>query len=251
VKLEELYKEIVRELEKHADAELASKKVAQAKYFGVDCKSYGIERSEMSELVEGYLEDFRKLSLEERSELAKMFCASDFSEQVSLGDSLLKLSLKEMTPAHYDFLDKIGDCLNDWGDTDWFCSEITKPLLTKYPEETLELLRRWNSAENLWKRRASVVTFTRKIGESGEFTDEALELCDNLIWDKEDYVRKGVGWALKDNMRGAKKRVLEYVKSLRRKGVSSVITLYAIRDLKGKEREGVLKIRPDRKLERA
>lgn len=132
MKLEELYKEIVRELEKHADAELASKKVAQAKYFGVDCKSYGIERSEMSELVEGYLEDFRKLSLEERSELAKMFCASDFSEQVSLGDSLLKLSLKEMTPAHYDFLDKIEDCLNDWGDTDWFGSEITKPSLTKY-----------------------------------------------------------------------------------------------------------------------
>lgn len=95
----------------------------------------------------------------------------------------------------------------------------------------------------MWKRRASVVTFTRKIWESGEFTDEALELCDNLIWDKEDYVRKGVGWALKGNMRGAKERVLDYVKSLRRKGVSSVITLYAIRDLRGKERETVLNIK--------
>jgi len=108
----------------------------------------------------------------------------------------------------------------------------------------LDLLRKWNSSKSLWKRRASVVTFTRKIGISGDFTDEALELCDNLIWEKEDYVRKGVGWALKDNMRGAKKKVLEYVKSLRRQGISSVITLYAIRDLKGKEREEVFNIKP-------
>jgi len=98
----------------------------------------------------------------------------------------------------------------------------------------------------MWKRRASVVTFTRKIGESGKFTEEALKLCDNLIWDKEDYVRKGVGWALKDNMRGNKQGVLDYIKSLRQKGVSSVITLYSIRDLKGKEREEVLKIKPQR-----
>ncbi|MDH5267621.1 MAG: DNA alkylation repair protein [Candidatus Bathyarchaeota archaeon] len=244
MKLEELYKKIVRELEKHADAELASKKVATAKYFGVDCKSYGIKRSEIAGLIEKSLENFKKLSLEERFELAKKFYASDFSEQVHFGDVILKLNLEETTPFHYNFLDEIGDYLNNWADTDWFCSEIAKPLLIKYPKETLTLLRKWNSSENLWKRRASVVTFTRKIGESGEFTDVALELCDNLIWDKEDYVRKGVGWALKDNMRGAKKRVLDYVKSLRRKGVSSVITLYAIRDLKGKEREEVLRIKP-------
>jgi len=43
----------------------------------------------------------------------------------------------------------------------------------------------------------------------------------------------------------------DYVKALRRKGVSPVITLYAIRDVKGKERQEVLKITPDRKRERA
>ncbi|MDH5462438.1 MAG: hypothetical protein OEX09_09495 [Candidatus Bathyarchaeota archaeon] len=47
------------------------------------------------------------------------------------------------------------------------------------------------------------------------------------------------------------KREIENGESLRRKGVSSVITLYAIRDLKGKEREEILKTKPDRKLERA
>ena len=154
--------------------------------------------------------------------------------------------IKEITPAHYGFLHEIGDYLNNWADTDWLCIDILQPLLKKYPQETLNLLNTWNKSKSLWKRRASVITFTRRIGMSGEFTDDVLELCNNLIWDKQDMVRKGVGWALKDNMRADKKKVLDYVRSLRRKGVSSVITLYAIRDLKGKEREKVLSIRPKR-----
>ena len=244
--LEKLYLEIVKELEKHADAELASKKVAKAKYFGVDSKSYGIDRSGITGLIESFLERIRNLSLQKRFELANRFYASDFSEQVNFGDAILKLNLKETTPFHYNFLDEIGDHLSNWADTDWFCIDILQPLLQKYTQETLKLLKTWNKSKSLWKRRASVVTFTRRIGMSGEFTDEALKLCNNLIWDKQDMVRKGVGWALKDNMRADKKKVLDYVKSLRRKGVSSVITLYAIRDLKGKEREKVLSIKPKR-----
>jgi 3-methyladenine DNA glycosylase AlkD len=89
----------------------------------------------------------------------------------------------------------------------------------------------------------SVVAFTRTVGESGDFTEEMLRLCSNLIWDPEDIVQKGVGWTLKDNLRSAPDRILPYVKDLRRKGVPSTITLYAIRDLKGRKREEVLKIK--------
>jgi len=48
-------------------------------------------------------------------------------------------------------------------------------------------------------------------------------------------------------MRGSKKKVLDYVKSLRGRGVSSVITLYAIRDLKGRERKEVLGKKPKKR----
>ena len=90
-----------------------------------------------------------------------------------------------------------------------------------------------------------MVPFVRKAAKSGEFTDEVLHLCDNLIWDEEDIVQKGVGWALKDNLRPAPDRIIPYIKDLRRRGVSSTITLYAIRDLKGAKRQEVLEIKKD------
>jgi 3-methyladenine DNA glycosylase AlkD len=68
-------------------------------------------------------------------------------------------------------------------------------------------------------------------------------LCEKLIWDKEDIVQKGVGWALKDNLRSAPDRVLPYIKDLRQRGVPATITLYAIRDLKGAKRKEILAAR--------
>ncbi len=240
--IDDLYLEVVRILEKRADIQIASKKIYYHKKSGY--RSYGIRTPVLRELIKSHKSRLKRLSLEGRFALAKLFYKSGFSEQATYGNTILEINVGSMTPKHFDFLDEIISYFNSWATTDWFCILILQPLLRKYTKETLDLLRKWNRSENIWKRRASVVAFVRKIGESGEFTDEVLELCENLIWDKEDLVLKGVGWVLKDNMRGAKERVLDYVKTLRRKGVPSIITLYAIRDLISKEREGILKIKP-------
>jgi 3-methyladenine DNA glycosylase AlkD len=148
-----------------------------------------------------------------------------------------------MGPQHYERLDRMGECFTGWSHVDDVCITVIQPLLLAHRPETLALLERWNGSSNRWKRRASVVAFVRKIGESGEYTEEALRLCENLVGDSEDLVRKGVGWALKDVMRGDHARVIEYVKELRRRGASAVITLYAVRDLRAMERDEVLAVR--------
>jgi 3-methyladenine DNA glycosylase AlkD len=241
LRINDLYAEVVEQLEKRADVQIA--KIEKYWHKTGGHVSYGIKTQELTELIKKYRGVFKQLSLGEKLELARMFFKSGFSEQGTFGTVALAHGVKEMGPANFHLLDDMAGCLNNWGTTDGFCLYVMQPLLKAYPKETLGLLKKWNGSENLWKRRASVVVFTRKVGLSGEFTDEALKLCDSLIWDREDMVRKGVGWALKDCMRGDKEKVLDYVKSLRQKGVSAVITLYAIRDLEGKEREEVLKIK--------
>jgi 3-methyladenine DNA glycosylase AlkD len=243
--IEHLHAEIVGELEKKADAERAEKEMYYHKKVGEGFKCYGISSSEFAEMVKKYRQAFKTLSFGERVELVRRFFRSGYAGQMSFGIALLKLNVKEMKPKDLGVLEEVADCLNNWGTTDGFCIDVMQPLLLAYPKQVLKLLREWNRSESLWKRRASVVVFTRRIGMSGEFTDEALALCDNLVRDEEDYVRKGVGWALKDTMRGDKKKMLNYVKGLRRKGVSAVITLYAIRDLNGIERKEVLDVKPE------
>jgi 3-methyladenine DNA glycosylase AlkD len=209
--------------------------------------AYGLKVPAWRAIMRDFRPRFKALSRDERLDLAEALLADGEGWMGHTGIHVLALSVGEIGPEHYERLDRMGEHFTGWSHVDDVCISVLQPLLRAYRAETVELLERWNRSPNRWKRRASVVAFVRKIGESGEFTDDALRLCENLLGDKEDLVRKGVGWALKDVMRGDRERVLDYVKDLRRRGVSGVITLYAIRDLKGAERAGVLKVTTDRR----
>ncbi len=239
-KVDKLHVEVTDFMEKMIDP----KKIEDDKRWHKETTvSYGFSSSDFVRVYEKFNPYFYKLNLDERIELARKLIKSGNSTILHIGIHLLRISIRELNQTHFKFFDECFDHITDWGNTDLFCSEILRPMLEKMSEQVIKLLRKWNKSQNKWKRRASVVVFTRGTAKSGKFIDEALALCENLIWDEEDLVRKGVGWALKDNMRADKNRVIEYVKSLRRKGVSSTITLYAIRDLKGEQRKETLKIK--------
>ena len=188
---------------------------------------------------------FLKLKLPERLELAQQLLGKHIGELGHAGIYVLTLSVEQLQTRHFPLLDAVADDFRSWSHIDHFCTEVMAPLLFKFSEKTLALLEKWNHSPNRFKRRASVVAFTHNVAKSAKFTDQVLRLCENLIRDDEDIVRKGVGWALKDNMRSAPKRILPFVKDLRRRGVSSTITLYAIRDLKPAQRKKVLAIKKD------
>jgi 3-methyladenine DNA glycosylase AlkD len=246
MQVEELHREVLRRLEELVKREPGTaKRLAwfrqQHKTPGVT--SHGLSTPAVRKLIRGFRNDFRQLRLEDRFSLAALLYNSGNFEQATIADTLVELSLPALTPGQFDLLDRVVGRFSNWASVDWLCLHGFQRLLLEHRQETLDLLRKWNRSDNLWKRRASVVAFVREIGSSGDFTTEALELCDNLIRDSEEMVQKGVGWALKDSLPGDRARVLDYIKELRRKGVPSTITLYAIRDLKGKEREEIIAVK--------
>jgi 3-methyladenine DNA glycosylase AlkD/predicted nucleotidyltransferase len=231
---EDLFTAMVQTIQQRVNAKMASQ--------NVDFQHVWLSSPESKAIFRLHRQEIRRLPLRGRLHLARWLTLSDEIHGTGFANAVLELSAKELDPSDFAYLDEHLNHFRGWGPTDDFCINVLQPLLWKYPGQTLELLQQWNRSENPWKRRASVVVYTRKVGASGKFTRETLELCENLLWDKEDLVQKGVGWALKDGMRGDRTQVLEYVKALRRMGVSAVITLYAIRDLKGAERQKILEI---------
>jgi len=249
--VQDLYHKIIKELEKEAIKKFNSKE----DYFNWDIihnenriyKAYGLSVPEIRKIVKKFTKEFNDLSFKQKIDLSKQFYNSNYIAQTIFGLKLLELSIPSINPQNFNILEEIVSSLKDWGPTDSFSLEIIQPLLRKYPNETKVLLKKWNESDHVWTKRVSIVTFTRKIGSEGAHVDFLLELCNHLISDNEDLVRKAIGWALKDNMVGNnKEKVLSYVKKLRKMGVSSTITLYAVRKLKGKEREEVLKIKPSK-----
>ncbi|MFC2164636.1 DNA alkylation repair protein [Acidobacteriota bacterium] len=205
--------------------------------------SYGLRASEFRKIMKESRPQFLKLTFQARLDLAEQLLQEHIGETGHVGLYILTLSVNELRPKHFAYLDGLPKHFRSWSHVDHLSLGVIQPLIWRYRKETLVLLEEWSRSPIRWKRRASVVTFARKAAQFGEFTEEVIHLCENLIWDKEDIVQKGVGWALKDNLRSAPDRLFPYIKDLRQRGVSSTITQYAIRDLKGEKRQEVLAVK--------
>jgi 3-methyladenine DNA glycosylase AlkD len=106
-------------------------------------------------------------------------------------------ALEEMvlTGAWWDLVDGIAHVFGD--------------LLRKYPEEIRPVMRAWSTDENLWKRRISIIcqlSFKRE-------TDLKL-LYANIepnLSDREFFIRKAIGWALRQYAWTDSEEVARYV----------------------------------------
>ena len=238
---EEIINELKQEIKEHSGCYEPQVERRFHKHDQYIC--YGLKTPDFHKLMKQFKPRFLELSLSQRLELAARLLSRHIGELGHAGIYVLQISAKQLRPEHFPILDSVGEDFRSWSHVDVFSTKVTPTLLFNYPEQTLRFLEKWNKSPNRFKRRASVVTFIQNVAKSVRFLDEALQLCENLVWDEEDIVRKGVGWTLKINMRYSQQRVLEYVKDLRRRGASSTITLYAIENLPPEIRKEVLAIK--------
>ena len=200
----------------------------------------GVDTPAVRRLARRFSKEFCSLAGNGQVGLVQSLLEYGSDEAAHLGVFLLGRAIDAVDSVDASGLDCMVEAFRGWSVTDAFCIEVLQPLFERFPSDVLSLTASWATAESRWKRRASVVIFARKIGASGRHTKEGLRACDRLVHDTDDLVRKGVGWALKDLMRGDRETVLEYVVDLRQRGVTSVITLYALRDIRGAERRRIL-----------
>ena len=204
---------------------------------------YGVRAPEMKRFMSELKPSLSILDIEQKLKLATHLIASGYGEQKTVALSLLETIPDYFTPERFDQLERLVSGLHGWSKIDGVTKLFLPSLLERHEKEMIDLLGRWNVHDDRWLRRASVVIFTRKISKSRLFKEVALRHCDNLVRDKEHLVQTGVGWCLRDLMRWHKDDILPYLCDLRRAGVSSKITLYALRDIKGEERRLVLQNR--------
>ena len=106
---------------------------------------------------------------------------------------------KEHHAAIWDTSVAWQELVSDWGLCDALAKINTK-VLESYPAGVYKQLAAWNKDTDLWKRRQSVVSLlyysrTKKVYLP---YSKIAALITPLLADKEYYVQKGIGWALRE-----------------------------------------------------
>jgi 3-methyladenine DNA glycosylase AlkD len=99
-----------------------------------------------------------------------------------------------------------------WDLVDEIASHRLGFLLEKYPRAMKPAMRAWSRDEDLWKRRSSIICQLRFKGD----TDLALlyDCIEPSLGSREFFLRKAIGWALRQYAWTDPKEVASYVRAM-------------------------------------
>ncbi len=98
-----------------------------------------------------------------------------------------------------------------WDYVDAVASRIFHTLLKQHPSEMGALMRDWAVCADIWKRRTAIIC---QLKSKAETDVELLYDCiEPSIESSEFFLRKGIGWALREYAKTDPANVIKYVTS--------------------------------------
>ncbi|MEM6452645.1 MAG: DNA alkylation repair protein [Cyanobacteria bacterium P01_D01_bin.105] len=85
----------------------------------------------------------------------------------------------------------------DWSTTDWFCTRVLDPTIIKQGLEAAIIIANGRFSNNLWQRRASIVSF-RHASSHVQYHPLIEQIIADLLPSNERFIQTGIGWVLAD-----------------------------------------------------
>jgi 3-methyladenine DNA glycosylase AlkD len=171
------------------------------KYINTSLVTLGIDAATQRNLAKkGYVE-LNELDLNEQllslSELFKQSQILEIKNQCLI--FLDQRKKKILKASHWPILKEWVKYVDNWAHSDGL-SSVFSMMLQNDLELIYPQLVTWNKSKNPWERRQSIVCLFYYSRTRKHFLpfEVAIELINNLLDDKEYYVQKGLGWALRE-----------------------------------------------------
>jgi 3-methyladenine DNA glycosylase AlkD len=128
-----------------------------------------------------------------------------------------------LTVTDLDLAERLIRESNTWALVDNLAPNVAGPIFERDPDGAGPILDRWNSDDDFWLRRASVLALLRPLRAGAGDWDRFCRYADALWSDKEFFVRKALGWVLRDT--GRKRPDLVFTWLLPRASTASGVTI--------------------------
>lgn len=195
------------ELEACADSKKA---VEMAAYMKTSMPFYGVQKPQRLPIIRQFKEQYAAsdfdsyrdsvLCLWRRPHREEKYLAINYAEAFPEFISSEALSLYEQLireGAWWDFVDPVA--INLVGEA--------------YLQERRKLkpeIEKWSTDDDLWMRRASIICQLHHKDDTDE--KQLYKLCSRLSHEKEFFIQKAIGWALREHAKTAPESVAAYLK---------------------------------------
>jgi 3-methyladenine DNA glycosylase AlkD len=186
--------------------------------------------------------------------VAKANASWDHDEVVAVVDALWSAPVFDRRAAAVELLGFFSDRLQasdltvierflrearTWALVDGLAASVVGAVVARDPDATGAVLDRWAVDDEFWIRRSALLALLVPLRKGGGDFDRFSRYADAMLDEKEFFIRKAIGWVLRDTARKRPDLVYEWL--LPRAGRASGVTLReAVKPLSDEQRAAVL-----------
>ena len=167
-------------------------------YLKHEIKFRGLKTPLVTRILKEWLKT-ETISDDELLRITNVLFQSKYAEDKYAGSIIINLKLlhKESYPK---IISQCSEALEDgyfyeWSSTDWLCVRVLSPIVQSSKKFAKEISS-WHQSENLWKRRASIVSFKDSARKSEQYHPVISKIAKKLIKEQERFIQTGIGWTI-------------------------------------------------------
>lgn len=159
---------------------------------------YGLKNAALVEAVTKVFPKKPKLEKDELIALGLELWSSNWFEEQAVGLMLIERCDKELTQKDLPMLKKITEECEGWAMLDYLATRHLGTLAMNYPNEVYPKVRKWTKSKHLWTRRASILIHVMPSRKKQLRAEYAIPTFEELLHEKEFFIRKAIGWTLRE-----------------------------------------------------
>jgi len=234
----------MRRLADNIEAELRAagtpERAAQEKrYLKSDLEHLGATVPAMRKVVIAFRRAHPDFGRVQVIELARALWAKPIHERRAAAVELLEIDKSLLVAEDIVFVERQLRESRGWALVDNLAANVVGSLVERFPDELHPVLDRWAKDGDFWLRRSALLALLLPLrGGKGDFA-RFCRYADAMLEEKEFFIRKAIGWVLRETAKKTPKRVVDWL--LPRAGRASGLTVReASKPLSAKDRTRLL-----------
>ncbi|MEK7408163.1 MAG: DNA alkylation repair protein [Acidobacteriota bacterium] len=212
----------------------------QVRFFCETVKPYGVRAPALRKIEQAAWRDVRQWPPAQRNRFCEELWKSGKFEEGALAIYLCRRLRKQCGAAEFRRFEKwIDRYVDNWAHCDGVASWLLAAAIENEPSLIARLFA-WTASKDRWKRRASIVALLQE-AKRGRHTEAVFRIATALIEEKDDMVRKGVGWVLKEAYPKRPREVVEFLIERKDRAPRLVLRI-AAEKMTARDRARVLKL---------
>jgi 3-methyladenine DNA glycosylase AlkD len=182
----------------------------EKRYLKSDLEHYGSSLPATRKAAEAAAAAHPELDHDTLVAVAEELWARPVHERRAAAVELLDLRGDLLGPADAVLLERLLRESRTWALVDGLAASVTGPLVERHPElgATLD---RWAADDDFWLRRSALLALLLPLRRGGGDFQRFSRYADAMLDEREFFIRKAIGWVLRDTARKRPELVYEWL----------------------------------------